>query len=74
MDFMDKFEKWFQVGASALFVFFSLFNLIRTFIKCSEVFYAVCFAALLFCSWYLLKSSWRELQAFNKNNKKEDEV
>lgn len=74
---MDKIEKWFQVGASALFVFFSLFNLVRTFIQTSDVFFALCFAALLVLSWYLLKLSWKELKQpaqDNINNNEEDEI
>lgn len=77
MDIMDKIEKWFQVGAAALFVFFSLFNLVRTFIQTSDVFYALCFAALLVLSWCLLKLSWKELReaaGHNTNHNKEDEV
>ena len=68
MDIMDKIEKWFQVCASVLFVFFSLFNLVRTFIQTSDVFYAMCFAALLVLSWCLLKLSWRELKEQPQDN------
>lgn len=76
MDIMDKIEKWFQVGASALFVFFSLFNLARTFIQTSDVFFALCFAALLVLSWCLLKLSWKELKqpAQDNINNEEDEI
>ena len=62
MDIMDKIEKWFQVFTGALAVFFSLFNLVRIFIQSSDVFYALCFAALLVLSWCLLKLAWRELK------------
>ena len=73
---MYKIEKWFQVCASVLFVFFSLFNLVRTFIQTSDVFYAMCFAALLVLSWCLLKLSWRELkeQPQDNNINEEEEV
>lgn len=76
MDIMDKIEKWFQVCASVLFVFFSLFNLVRTFIQTTDVFYAMCFAALLVLSWYLLKLSWRELKESPQDNhiNEEEEV
>ena len=80
MDIMDKIEKWFQVGAAALFVFFSLFNLVRTFVQNSAVFYALCFAAMTVVSWYLLKIAWRELKeeetvpAEDINKEEEDEV
>lgn len=80
MDIMNKIEKWFQVGASALFVFFALFNLVRTFIQSSAVFYALCFAAMTVVSWYLLKLSWRELKEATPEkteelkDKEEDEI
>ena len=74
MDIMNKIEKWFQVCAAALFVFFALFNLVRTFIQSSAVFYALCFAAMLVISWYLLKLAWRELkEAMPEPAKNEDE-
>lgn len=81
MDIMNKIEKWFQVGAAALFVIFALFNLVRTFIQNSAVFYALCFAAMTVVSWYLLKIAWRELKeeemkepAEDINKNEEDEV
>lgn len=80
MDIMNKIEKWFQVGAAALFVFFALFNLVRTFVLNSAVFYALCFAAMTVVSWYLLKIAWRELKeeetmpAEDINKEEEDEV
>lgn len=79
MDIMNKIEKWFQVGAAALFVFFALFNLVRTFIQNSAVFYALCFAAMTVVSWYLLKIAWRELKeeemkSIEDINKEEEEV
>lgn len=73
MDIMNKIEKWFQVGAAALFVFFALFNLVRTFVQNSAVFYALCFAAMTVVSWYLLKIAWRELkEAMSEPAKNED--
>lgn len=73
MDIMNKIEKWFQVGAAALFVFFALFNLVRTFVQNSAVFYALCFAAMTVVFWYLLKIAWRELkEAMSEPAKNED--
>lgn len=71
---METFEKiggWFQVVASSLFVFVSLFNLMRTFVQNSECFYALCFAAMLFLSWSLLKISVRELLEINRKGGKQ---
>lgn len=61
METFDKITSWFQVVASALFVLFSLFNFVRTFVQNSDCFYALCFAAMLYLSWVLLRISVREL-------------
>lgn len=71
---MENFEKitsWFQVVASALFVLFSLFNIVRTFVQNSDCFYALCFAAMLYLSWWLLRISVRELLEIIRKGGKE---
>ncbi len=71
---MENFEKitsWFQIVASALFVLFSLLNIVRIFIQNSDCFYALCFAAMLFLSWSLLKISFRELLEINRKGGKQ---
>lgn len=69
MDVLDKITGWFQVVASVMFVLFSLFNLIRIFIQRSETFYFLCFAAMLFLSWKLLRISVAELREIKKGGK-----
>ncbi len=71
---MENFEKitsWFQIVASALFVLFSLLNIVRIFVQNSDCFYALCFAAMLFLSWSLLKISFRELLEINRKGGKQ---
>lgn len=66
---MENFEKitsWFQIVASALFVLFSLLNIVRIFVQNSDCFYALCFAAMLSLSWGMLKISVREFLEINR--------
>ncbi len=66
MGILEKIARWFQVAASSLFVLFSLFNLIRTFTKGYGSFYAMCFAAMLYLSWKLLRLSVTELRGLKR--------
>lgn len=71
---MEKIEKWFQVAAAALFVFFAIFNLIRGLVAQSHFVYGLCFAAMTLLSLYLLKLTWRELKAVDGAEGKEGQV
>lgn len=69
METFDKITGWFQVAASVLFVLFSLFNMIRTFIQNPETFYFLCFAAMLWAAWKMVRISVKELKEIKKGGK-----
>lgn len=70
MEIFDKITGWFQVVASALFVLFSIFNIIRTLVQHSETFYFLCFSAMLYLAWLLFRLSVKELlEAIKKGGK-----
>lgn len=62
MDIFDKIGSWFQVIASVYFTLFSLFQIIRALYMRSEVFYIICFAAMLLLSFGLVRLSVAELK------------
>ena len=69
MDILDKIGSWFQAVASVFFVLFSLFQIVRELFMRSEVFYIVCFVAMLFLSYGLLRLSVAELKELKGGNK-----
>lgn len=62
MDMFEKIGSWFQVIASVYFTLFSLFQIIRALYMRSEVFYIICFAAMLLLSFGLVRLSVAELK------------
>lgn len=69
MDIFDKIGSWFQVVASVFFVLFSLFQIVRALFMHSELFYIICFAAMLFLSYRLLHLSVAELKELKGDKK-----
>lgn len=69
MDMFEKIGSWFQVVASVFFVLFLLFQIVRALFMRSEVFYIVCFAAMLFLSYGLLHLSVAELKELKGGKK-----
>lgn len=69
MDMFEKIGSWFQVVASVFFVPFSLFQIVRALFMRSEVFYIVCFVAMLFLSYGLLRLSVAELKELKGGKK-----
>lgn len=62
MDMFEKIGSWFQVITSVYFTLFSLFQIIRALYMRSEVFYIICFAAMLLLSFGLVRLSVAELK------------
>ncbi len=58
----EKIGSWFQVVVSVFFALFSLFQIVRALFMHSEVFYIICFVAMLFLSFGLVRLSVAELK------------
>ena len=69
MYIFEKIGSWFQVVASVFFVLFSLFQIFRALFMHSELFYIICFAAMLFLSYRLLHLSVTELKELKGGKK-----
>ncbi len=61
MYMLEKIGSWFQVVASVFFVLFTILQIVRALYMHYEVFYIICFVAMLFLSFGLLGISVAEL-------------
>lgn len=61
MYMLEKIGNWFQVVASVFFVLFTILQIVRALYMHYEVFYIICFVAMLFLSFGLLGISVAEL-------------
>lgn len=69
MDMFEKIGSWFQVVASVFFVLFTLFQIVRALYMHLEVFYIICFAAMLLLSCGLVRLSVAELKELKGGKK-----
>jgi hypothetical protein len=70
MDMFEKIGSWFQIVASVFFTLFSIFQVVRALFMRSEVFYIICFAAMLFIYCNLFRLSLAELKELKKGGRK----
>ena len=61
MYMLEKIGSWFQVVASVFFALFTILQIVRALYMHYEVFYIICFVAMLFLSFGLLGISVAEL-------------